>query len=546
MELAERKARGAFYTPPAIAQYLCDWAIRSRLDRVLEPSCGDAEFLLAAGRSGARLPASLFNVPLSLTAVELNPDAAALASKRLANAGVSATIKVGDFFDLESDERYDAVIGNPPYIRYQQFSGAARAKALRSALTVGVSLNGLASSWAAFVIHSAKLLVPSGRLALVLPAELLTVKYAAPVRDYLLRRFARIQMITFEERVFAGVQEEVVLLLAEGAGPTTKFEVFPATSDACLSAITSTSWRRLEISSTERWFAALMPSGFLASYGEFNNDSDFSTLAGWGTTYLGTVTGNNDYFALRASEVDSLGLKEEELRKISPPGSKHLRSTTFSEKAWAQLARADAKCFLFYPSARPSAAAAKYIKSGELQKVQDGYKCSVRDPWWRVPLVETADLFLTYMDAERPRLVHNMSSVYHLNSLYGVRLKSHYWAFKKLIPLASINSLTTLGAEIIGRSYGGGILKLEPREADNLPIPSPDLIRSRSTQLESVSPQVARLVAQGKLMAACAVVDSILFHDNPRINGQRLTQIRQTREFLRGRRRIRATKHGKS
>ena len=48
--LAEEKGRGAFFTPQPLAQFLADWAIRSPNDLVLEPSCGEAVFLEAAGR----------------------------------------------------------------------------------------------------------------------------------------------------------------------------------------------------------------------------------------------------------------------------------------------------------------------------------------------------------------------------------------------------------------------------------------------------------------------------------------------------------------
>ncbi len=45
-----RKGRGAFFTPPAVARFLTDWAVRSASDRILEPSCGKASFLLESGR----------------------------------------------------------------------------------------------------------------------------------------------------------------------------------------------------------------------------------------------------------------------------------------------------------------------------------------------------------------------------------------------------------------------------------------------------------------------------------------------------------------
>ena len=237
------------------------------------------------------------------------------------------------------------MIGNPPYIRYQQFSGSMRAKALRAALVEGVALNGLASSWAAFVVQSSRLLTDEGRLGLVLPAELLTVNYAGPVREYLLRRFQRIQMIIFEQRVFSDAQEEVVLLLAEGRGRTKHFEVYPATSVACLSSLQTSRWRPFEPQHSEKWSSLLVAQDQHEVYRETLVRSEFSTLSGWGNTYLGAVTGNNDYFALRADEVDELGLTEDELCRISPPGSKHLRCNVFTTRAWKELCAVGCEVF---------------------------------------------------------------------------------------------------------------------------------------------------------------------------------------------------------
>ena len=47
---ALRKARGAFFTPADITEFIAAWAVRSPDDRVLEPSAGDAAFLLSAHR----------------------------------------------------------------------------------------------------------------------------------------------------------------------------------------------------------------------------------------------------------------------------------------------------------------------------------------------------------------------------------------------------------------------------------------------------------------------------------------------------------------
>ena len=223
-----RKARGAFFTPPELCRFLNDWAIRTGSDCVLEPSCGEAAFLLGAAERldgfGARDLAS------QLCGVELHAESADAARALLAERGFDATVSVSDFFDVDLPRSFDAVVGNPPYVRYQDFTGAARTKSRSAALAQGVRLTGLASSWASFVVHAAQFLKPDGRLALVLPAELLSVNYAVDVRRFLLRRFASVRLVLFEERVFPGVTEEVLLLLAEGTGPTDHFELFPIAS----------------------------------------------------------------------------------------------------------------------------------------------------------------------------------------------------------------------------------------------------------------------------------------------------------------------------
>ena len=40
----------------------------------------------------------------------------------------------------------------------------------------------------------------------------------------------------------------------------------------------------------------------------------------------------------------------------------------------------------------------------------------------------------------------------------------------RLLTTVFFNSLTLAWAEVCGRSYGGGVLELEPREAEELPI----------------------------------------------------------------------------
>jgi len=530
-----RKARGAFFTPEPVARFVTNWALRSASDQVLEPSCGEAAFLLAAVDRLAALPSSDEG---ALDGVELHRDSAVAATRLLSQTGVEAQVKVGDFFTVTPTGSYDAVIGNPPYVRYQDFTGPARTRSRAAALRAGVTLTGLASSWAAFTVHSALFLKPGGRLGLVLPAELLSVNYAAQVRRFLLERFATVDLVMFTERVFPGVLEEVVLLMADGyqQGPTDHANIYQVQNAAQLSKVPAgRTWRPLR--PQDKWTASLLPATALTAYSGLLNGPGFTGLQTWGDTTLGMVTGNNKYFALSPARVTELGLAATDLVPLSPPGSRHLRGLSLTAAGLTALGDAHAATWLFRPAGEPSSAAWRYIGAGDTAGVPLAYKCRVRKPWWRVPLVRPADLLLTYMNADTPRLTTNHAKVHHLNSVHGVYLRDELRATgRQLLPLGSLTSMTLLGAETVGRAYGGGMLKLEPGEADLLPVPAPDLLRAAAADLTRVRPGVARPLKAGRLRDAVALVDKVLLTGHLGVSASQLAALRDAHADLTARR----------
>ncbi|MGK2875381.1 MAG: HsdM family class I SAM-dependent methyltransferase [Nocardioides sp.] len=532
-----RKARGAFFTPPAVARFVAGWAVRTSDDDVLEPSCGEAVFLHEVGQGAAHNG--------RIVGVELHPASAAKAERTLRDAGIKADIQIGDFFQSGAFDSYDAVVGNPPYVRYQGWSGEARTKSRAAALRAGVNLTNLASSWAAFTVHSALHLRPGGRLGLVLPAELLSVNYAAPVRRFLLSHFAEVSIVLFEQRVFPGVEVEAVLLLADGFdrdggnGSDHMKLIQAAGADALKDLPAARTW--MPPSRSAKWSAGLLSTRGLAAYIGVTNGPGFSTLEDWGDTTLGMVTGNNRYFALAPAKAAELGLEPSDLLPLSPPGSRHLRGLTLTSGALNQLGDDGQATLLFRPSAEPSRMAWKYIHSGEDLDVHAGYKCRVRTPWWRVPLVKPADLFLTYMNADTPRLCTNRAGAHHLNSVHGVYLKPETRRLgMDLLPLASLNSVTLLGAETVGRAYGGGMLKIEPKEADQLPLPSFDLVSKHSDALRRLRPSVTAAARSGRMTDAVSLVDEVLLGRGLRLGRAALAAIREDHANLTARRIARA------
>ena len=527
--IQNQKERGAFFTPKPLAQFLADWAIRAPNDAVLEPSCGEAVFLEAAGRRVDIISQVNHRGHLNLRGIEIHQPSAIRASARLLSLGYTGEIECNDFFDTAPAPIYDAVLGNPPFIRYQSFSGDARNKALRAALAQGVTLKRLSSAWAAFLIHASAFLKPTGRLGFVLPAELLATHYAAEVRSFLLRRFGSLKIILFETLVFPGVMEEVILLLAEGSGGCKSFEVIQIKNMDCLTRAVLRGNGYEPPHPNDKWTTALLHQEAQEILASVARSKSFEPLANWGSVYLGFVTGNNAFFALNEADRVAHKLSERDVIKICPPGARRLSSLTLDHSTWRSMRDQGAAVYLFYPySTQPSATAKSYIERGRHQGVHTGYKCANRKPWWRVPISQNPDLIFTYMSHQMPRLIANEARVQVPNSMYGVAVhRNRKLVGRKALPKLLCNSVSALTSEIEGRSYGGGLLKHEPREADRILVPSLSLASNLMGELDKLKLSQVQQAEQPQL---CDAADEILLNAGAGLSREAIKVIQSARK----------------
>jgi adenine-specific DNA-methyltransferase len=542
----DRKARGAFFTPPAIADFLTDWAIADDRDaRVLDPTCGEAVFLLAAGRRLRRLGAKPASIRAQLTGVDLHRPSLGEAAASLGEESLSAKLIAGDFFqqmtpDQLGGERigwHDAVVGNPPFVRYQEHRGNARKRSASAALAQGVRLSGLASSWAALLVHASSFLKPTGRLAMVVPAELLTVHYAEPVRRWLRQRFAAVSLVMFERLQFHGAEEQVVLLVARGTGPCDSFVLFHVEGADDLEKLHALDAFGANPADEGKWSDLALPLEMRHLFKQVAAEK-MTRLDSYGTPELGIVTGANDFFALSEATRLRYDLAEKHLHRISPPGTRHLKGLTFTRAAWEELRIAGERVWLLSPSkSAKSESLSRYLEYGEKLGVPGGYKCSVRKPWWRPPVVPPPDLFFTYMSHRFPRVVSNTSGATLLNSMHGIRLANGTAReARDALPLLAMNSASILGAEIRGRAYGGGVLKMEPREAASLPVPPPAALSEAWSVLKEQRANLDAAYRRGEWWNVVAEVDRVLLKDVMALSADEVTALRDAATILRVRR----------
>jgi hypothetical protein len=125
--------------------------------------------------------------------------------------------------------------------------------------------------------------------------------------------------------------------------------------------------------------------------------------------------------------------------------------------------------------------------------------------------------------------------------MHGLRLaKDAPKISRDALPLLSLNSVTMLGAELYGRSYGGGILKMEPREAASLPVPSPEVLGRAWEILRKDRAILNRQLCNGEWSKVVDRVDDVLLGNVLALKPDEIKQIKVAGQKLRARRLVRS------
>jgi adenine-specific DNA-methyltransferase len=507
------KLRGGYYTPPDVAVWLCNWAIRSRDDRILEPSSGDGVFLAAGAVRLLELGARSGDALQQIAGVEIEASEATKAADRLRQilgAHPNGKVACADFFGwLKTcpDRKYDCAVGNPPFIRYQNFPEPSRSRAMTLMSALGLRPNKLTNIWVPFVVGAASLLAEGGRLAFVVPAELLQVSYAAQLRRYLADHFRRIQLFACNHLVFAEAEQEIVLLLADGYSTNVRechVELTAANRiDDVLSTKPSCRVRgdgRFLDHSTEKWLKYFLKPKEIALLRALKTHAELAPLAHHAEVDIGVVTGRNEFFVVSSKEIDDFRLAKYAAPLIGR--SSQLRGAILTREEWQSFADAGQDVYLLLLQPPLNAGAQRYVTDGEARGFDRGYKCSIRDPWYTVPSVRTPDAFFFRQIYDFPRAVLNRAKAISTDTIHRMRcMRSPASIVANLY-----THLTAASAEIEGRSYGGGVLELEPNEAERLLMPR--TLRS-ATPLQEID----RLVRAGRLREVLTENDRLILRD---------------------------------
>lgn len=471
------KERGAYYTDLKIARFLTKWALQDPHNVVLDPSFGGGVFLQAALErltelGNTRAEENVFGIEL-----EDQVHRETLQLLKLQNGFFDVNLSQANFFEVDSHKKFTAIIGNPPFIRFQSQDKVVKRKALDKAADQAVRLTEQVNLWVPFIVHSISFLKDAGRMAMVVPAEIGFASYSKPLLTFLAEQFQATTFITFASPLFPEINQDVILLLAENkkAKPCKQGHFYILDAPSCdLDKLDLTQAERVTPESfiDQSSFAYYwLPSKARSLYDELLQSQDVTLLKNFAKVGSGYVTGANQFFHLseqkkQAFNIDSYWLSKSVYRSNS------LTGLGFTEQDWHEAEKQNKAGYLLNTGNRTnlSKSVEDYLESGKNARVHQTYKCRSRKPWYRVPSVRIPDAFLSYMSGGKIQIIANEANVTAPNSLHHVTLHQNSPISVKQLCVAWQSTFSQLSSELNGRPLGGGMLKLEPSEAARVAI----------------------------------------------------------------------------
>ena len=468
-----KKELGQFFTARDIASVMVKWVTKNKPGTLLDPAAGYGVFLSTAKQMSPESAQTAYEIDSSIAPALRNDSGA-----RVINCDY-----LTDFFA----EKYDAIVCNPPYNRFQNVKNR-KAYIKSFADKYGVKLSGYTNHCVYFLIKSIFELSAGGRCCYIMPYEFLNNGYGAAVKQLLcsLKVVHSIAKIDSELSLFDDAITTSCLVFIENK-PHDGIRFINICSKDELNALDADSRPVADephylpyskIDPDIKWNAYFSGE---ESYGEDNN----GLMAPFGSfcrVSRGIATGCNSFFALNAAQAESLGLSPE----VCVPciaKSPDVTVPVFTDEAFEKLRLAGKKVFLFDGTGARLDSDLEYIRTGEEQGADKTYLTSHRDPWYAPEKRPPAPIWISVFSRDKIKIVRNEAGVKNLTTFHGIYFKDD--TSEDDINILFCYLLTPVAQELLRknrREYGDGLDKFEPGDLNNAFVLNPkhiDMLRRR-------------------------------------------------------------------
>ncbi len=475
---AEREAlreKGQFWTPEWVAEAMVSYVLNGASVVLLDPAVGAGAFFHAAKKVAAEQ-----HVSVRLVGTELDPLALEQASRNGLTSEDLKNVSVRDFVLDPPEDTFGAIVANPPYIRHHRISADTKALLRQLACrALGHPIDARAGYHIYFLIRALQLLHHNGRLAFIMPADTCEGVFAPQLWRWITENFCLNAVITFspDASPFPGVDTNAVVFLIQRSAPS-KYLHWARVERA--GTIELRNWVEShfdkdvpDLVTMTRLTESTVLSGLSRS--PVTNGLNGTPLIALAKVMRGIATGDNEFFFLTSKQISELNIPQEFfVRAIG-----RTRDIKGDEITVEMLEALDAKgrpTFLLSPDGRPlenfPQPLKSYLLSGEARGLPIRPLIASRNPWYKMETRHTPPFLFSYLGRRNARFIRNQAGVVPLTGFLCVYPRAQEKDVIDQLWLAISDPRTIENLKAVGKSYGGGAIKVEPRALERLTVPT--------------------------------------------------------------------------
>lgn len=479
------REKGQFWTPGWVAGAMVRYAIGNGSKLLFDPAAGRGAFLEALRSLGAESKSVQF--------YGTDIDSAVLNDAVYRTPG--NLVEKRDFIHNPPTASFDSIVANPPYIRHHRLSAGTKVM-LRSIAcrNLGRPIDGRAGLHVFFFIQALELLAPGGRLAFIMPADTCEGVFSQILWEWVTSKYCLEAVISFapEATPFPGVDTNAMIFMIRKTNALEDLHWI-----RCKEADSPDLLRLVESNFCDRSLPSLdvstrnlkeaVRTGL--SRPAVGLHSQF-TLSNFARIMRGIATGANDFFWMTEKKATALGIPRSML-KLAVGRTRDVPGDSITRDDLRKLDERGRPTLLFSPEAEslnqlPENVRA-YLELGESQGLPGRALIKTRKPWFRMEKREIPPFLFAYLGRRNTRFIRNDAAVIPLTGFLCVY--PHRCFMERTGELWEILSApeTVENLPMVGKSYGSGAIKVEPRSLERLPIPDA-LIESTGL----IPPQSAR------------------------------------------------------
>lgn len=469
-EREKLRDKGQFWTPAWVAEAMVAY-VSHNTDSVFDPGVGKGAFYTALEKVSPKK---------KFLGTDIDPDIISQAKKE-GIFGRNAQLEVRDFILNPPKKLFKAIVANPPYIRHHRLSQEQKDYFRKiSLLNIGDTLDGRAGLHIYFLIQALSLLDKGGRLAFIMPADTCEGVFSKKLWNWISRKFCIDGVITFDQKAtpFPGVDTNAVIFLIKNEKPKDKLKWVRCLEpqnrgllDFLKNDLKNDNLDGLEI--YNRNLEEALSVGLSRKPLE-NHHFEF-TLADFARVMRGIATGANEFFFLTKEQANDLQIPE----KFFLPAIGRTRDAEeafITKETIRKLEKKGRPTLLFFPNGvrweEMPQSVKNYIEEGEKSGLAKRALISTRQPWYKMEVREVPIFLFAYLGRRNARFIKNQAGIVPLTGFLCIYPRSNDQEYIEKLWQVLQHPKTIANLQLVGKSYGSGAIKVEPRSLERLPIQS--------------------------------------------------------------------------